>query len=99
VKPCEWCDNTFQPKVTYQVYCSPECRTEATKIKIAERYVANQRRKRLSKPKICAGGCGKKLSIYNDDVLCNACNINKKELDKQMKQLKGFMNGKNTTDE
>lgn len=98
MKPCEWCDNTFDPKVTYQVYCSPECRTEATKVKITERYVANQRKKRIAKPKLCAG-CNNKLSIYNDDTLCNSCTINKKELDKRLKELKGFMNGKNTTDE
>jgi hypothetical protein len=99
VKPCEWCDNTFKPNVSYQVYCSPECRTAATKIKIAERYVFNQRKKRQFNPKYCVGGCGTKLSIYNDSQFCDNCSINQKEVNKTLKEIKGFMNGKIQFDE
>ena len=94
MKPCEWCDNTFDPVVSYQVYCSPECRQDATKHKIAERYVTSQRLKRKNKPRLCAGGCGLTLSIYNDNGFCSNCNINDKEVNKRLKQLKGLMNGK-----
>ena len=99
MKPCEWCDNTFKPNVSYQVYCSPECRAAATKIKIAERYLHNQRKKRQLNPKKCAGGCGTTLSMYNDHTLCDNCYINQKEVGKVLKEIKGLMNGKIEFDE
>lgn len=91
MKPCEWCDNTFKPKVSYQIYCSTECREQATKQKIAERYIATQRERWKKKPRKCAGGCGTELSIYNTDGFCTKCFVNKKEVDKMMKKLKGII--------
>lgn len=38
------------------------------------------------------------LSIYNDDILCQACHVNPSDVAKTLKQIKGLMNGKNWTD-
>ena len=34
MKLCDKCNKGFTPKVTYQIYCSAECRASATKDKI-----------------------------------------------------------------
>lgn len=91
MKMCEHCDKEFKPKVTYQIYCSESCRDEATKIKIAERYQITRRQKRKNKKRICLGGCGQALSIYNDSGFCSNCNVHKKTVDKMLKQIKGFI--------
>jgi hypothetical protein len=91
VKLCEKCDNNFEPKVSYQIYCGDICREEATKIKIAERYQITRRQKRIGKKRLCIGGCGEKLSIYNDSGFCPNCNVNKKEVDQMLKQIKGYI--------
>ncbi len=90
MKLCERCDNHFEPKVSYQIYCGDVCREQATKIKIAERYQIVRRQRRKGKKRLCLGGCGEQLSIYNDSGFCPNCNVNKKEVDKMLKQLKGF---------
>lgn len=90
MKRCERCDKEFRPKVNYQIYCSETCRDEATKIKIAERYQVTRRQRRKGKKRICLGGCGQHLSIYNDSGFCSNCNISKKSVDKMLKQIKGF---------
>jgi hypothetical protein len=90
VKLCERCETHFIPKVSYQIYCGDDCREEATKIKIAERYQITRRQRRIGKKRLCLGGCKEQLSIYNDSGFCSNCNINKKEVDKMLKQLKGF---------
>ena len=72
------------------MYCGDVCREEATKIKIAERYQITRRQRRIGKKRKCIGGCNKQLSIYNDSGFCTDCNVNKKEVDKMLKQLKGF---------
>ncbi len=90
MKLCDRCDNHFTPKVSYQIYCSSECRDAATKDKIAERYQVTRRQKRIGKKRLCIGGCKEQLSIYNDSGFCYNCNINKKEVDKMLKQIKGF---------
>jgi len=90
VKRCDRCDKEFKPKVTYQIYCSDSCRQESTKIKIAERYQITRRQKRKGKKRMCLGGCGQQLSIYNDDGFCSNCNVSKKEVDKMLKQIKGY---------
>ena len=91
MKLCERCDTPFKPKVSYQIYCSNSCREEATKAKIAERYQITRRQKRKGKKRLCLGGCGEQLSIYNDAGFCSNCNVNKKEVDKMLKQIKGFI--------
>lgn len=90
MKSCERCDTKFKPKVTYQIYCSEECRDIATKDKIAERYQLTRRQKRIGKIRKCLGGCGVQLSIYNDSGFCSNCNVSKKAVDKMIKELKGY---------
>lgn len=90
MKSCERCDTKFKPKVTYQIYCSEECRDLSTKEKIAERYQLTRRQKRIGKLRKCLGGCGVQLSIYNDSGFCNNCNVSKKAVDKMLKQIKGY---------
>lgn len=90
MKSCDRCDTKFNPKVSYQIYCSNTCRDEATKEKIAERYLRTRRQKRIGKKRVCLGGCGVQLSIYNDDGFCANCNVSKKAVDKMLKQIKGY---------
>ena len=90
MKSCQRCDKKFTPKVSYQIYCSDACRDESTKEKIAERYLRIKRQKRIGKARLCLGGCGMKLSIYNDDGFCANCNVSKKAVDKMLKEIKGY---------
>ena len=89
MKHCRWCDHLFETKIAYQIYCSEECRDAATKEKIINRYATSKRQKRRNKIRLCAGGCGIQLSIYNDDPLCIECNVNPKDVNKALKQIKG----------
>lgn len=91
MKLCERCETPFKSKVSYQIYCGDICREQATKIKIAERYQITRRQRRKGKKRLCIGGCGEQLSIYNDSGFCPNCNVNKKEVDKMLKQIKGFI--------
>lgn len=91
MKLCERCDKRFQPKVSYQIYCSQECRDLATKDKIAERYQVSRRQKRIGKVRRCLGGCGVQLSIYNDSGFCSNCNVSQKAVEKMIKELKGII--------
>jgi hypothetical protein len=93
MKHCKWCDSTFTSTVSYQIYCSTVCRDEATKQNIANRYNTVRRQKRLGKVRKCKS-CGSDLSIYNDEPLCNDCVINPVDVKKALKQIKGYMNGK-----
>lgn len=77
--------------MTYQIYCSEQCRTEATKQKIAERYQITRRQKRIGKVRMCLGGCNTKLSIYNDSGFCANCNVSEKAVDKMIRELKGIV--------
>jgi hypothetical protein len=95
-KHCNWCDNTFETSISYQIYCSTTCRSFATKEKIAARYLLTRRSKRAGKERSCKS-CGSKLSIYNDDVLCQICVVNPKDVAEALKDIKGLMNGKNWT--
>lgn len=88
MKQCDWCNSQFESKVSYQVYCSIECREAATKEKIAERQKFLRRQKRSGKTRKCAGGCGTSLSIYNDDTVCAKCSVNIKEVNLKLKQIK-----------
>ena len=90
MKNCTWCASEFIPAVSYQVYCSKECRDLATKEKIAERYQASKRKVRATKERKCAGGCETYLSIYNDKNFCTSCMVNSKKVEKMLKELRGF---------
>ena len=84
------CEKHFKPKVSYQIYCSEECRDLATKDKIAERYQITKRQKRLGKIRKCLGGCEVQLSIYNDSGFCSNCNVSERAVTKMLKEVKGF---------
>lgn len=92
-KHCQWCDQQFDTTISYQIYCSPECREGATKEKIAQRYIHTRRAKRLEKPKLCKA-CGSVLSAYNDYDTCSKCIVNPIDVKKALKEIKGFTNGK-----
>tara|TARA_B110000503_G_scaffold84020_1_gene128081 strand:+ start:23228 stop:23518 length:291 start_codon:yes stop_codon:yes gene_type:complete len=92
-KHCQWCDHAFQTEITYQIYCSVECREAATKEKIAERYTKTKRKKRVKQDRKCTS-CAKPLSIYNDNEICEVCLIDPKEVKKALKDIKGLSNGK-----
>jgi methylphosphotriester-DNA--protein-cysteine methyltransferase len=93
IKPCDWCDNTFETDISYQIYCSPKCREQATKEKIALRYAATRRNNKNRKLRTCKD-CGTKLSVYNDDVLCQSCEIVPGNVLKALKDVKRLANGK-----
>jgi hypothetical protein len=93
MKNCNWCDNQFSGTVSYQIYCSVTCREQATKQKIATRYLYSRRQKRKGKDRKCKS-CDQQLSIYNDDALCNTCAINPKDVSKILKEIKDLSNGK-----
>jgi hypothetical protein len=92
-KHCSWCDTEFNSDISYQIYCSPTCREDATKQKIAERYIATRRQKRKGKERSCKQ-CGSQLSMYNDENLCVLCNVNPNSVQKALKEIKGKGNGK-----
>ena len=97
MKHCQWCDNAFETEISYKIYCSDSCRDSATRHNISLRYYKKKIEQRLKKPRKCLS-CGSVLSIYNDEKVCSACNINDKELEKLLKQMKGIANGKTELD-
>lgn len=92
-KHCDWCDSTFETSVSYQIYCSAECREFATKEKMAEKYAQNRRTKRVGKDRRCKS-CDSPLSVYNDDSLCVKCIVNPLEVKRAIKEIRGLSNGK-----
>ncbi|MEY4335072.1 MAG: hypothetical protein RLZZ196_3822 [Bacteroidota bacterium] len=96
-KHCQWCDNTFETKISYQIYCSPNCREMATKEKIVARYQVARRSRRVGKERNCRS-CGNSLSIYNDDTICQSCLTDPQDVLKALKEIKGIANGKTWTD-
>jgi len=93
VNSCRCCDNQFEPTVSYQIYCSSNCRDIATKEKIALRYLQSKRQKRKGKERSCKS-CSTPLSIYNDETICSACVINPEAVVKAIKKIKDKTNGK-----
>ena len=87
---CEWCSEDFSPRVTYQIYCSPECRVLATKEKISKKQQVAKIRNRFGKKRKCAGGCETIISIYNNNGFCGNCMVNKRKVDQMLKELKGL---------
>lgn len=93
MKHCQWCDTTFETNVSYQIYCSPECRDFATKEKISERYQIARISRRAGKIRNCKT-CNQRLSIYNDEQICSKCLINPNEVNNILKDIKRLSNGK-----
>jgi hypothetical protein len=90
-KRCEWCDNQFQTRINYQIYCSAECREAATKEKIAQNYLLRRTQKRVGKKRLCKS-CGSPLSVYNDSNICSSCHVNPSDVTKALKEIKGLLN-------
>lgn len=88
MKQCDWCNQQFKPSVSYQIYCSVECRDSATKEKIAERQKILRIQSRHGKTRKCQGGCGSRLSVYNESTLCTKCSVSIKEVNLKIKEIK-----------
>jgi hypothetical protein len=93
MKNCQWCDAPFETKISYKIYCSPECRELATKDKITQKYAQKRREKMMGKKRFCKS-CGSSLSAYNDDSICHACSVNPKDVARALKELKDIADGK-----
>lgn len=93
MKTCQWCDASFETNVSHQIYCSAECREQATKDKIAQRYSINRRKRMMGKKRHCKS-CGQILSAYNDDQICMTCVVNPKEVSLTLKMIKKMAEGK-----
>lgn len=93
MRHCNFCDKQFDQSVSYQIYCSVECRDLATKEKIAARYLQSKRAKRKGKVRPCKS-CSMPLSIYNDHQICNTCSVNPDAVAKALKKIKDKTNGK-----
>ena len=96
-KHCSWCDKQFQTKLSYQIYCSTECREQATKEKIAEKYLRDKVKKRIGKIRLCKS-CNKYLSIYTEESICNACLVNPDDIKNVLKDIREIMDGKTKLD-
>ena len=87
LKNCEWCGKDFDARVSYQVYCSPECRTTATKSNSTQRQRQKKAESRMGKDRRCAT-CEKPISIYNDETFCSICIGSKKDYKKFLRNIK-----------
>lgn len=87
---CVWCGDDFDSYSPQQIYCGSECREKASKEKILNRYQTEKIKKRIGKEKLCSGGCGTRLSIYNESGICDRCLVNKKRYNSFLKELKGL---------
>jgi uncharacterized Zn ribbon protein len=93
MKPCSKCNSQFKPKVSYQIYCSAECREEATREKIADRYQITKRSKRSAKGRTCKS-CKSRLSIYNDTIFCDNCTVDATDVNRALREIRGIANGR-----
>lgn len=66
------CGLLFEPKTHNQRYHTSECCRQATNNRIMENYYERKAR-RQGHLRICANGCGTKLSRYNDEKICGKC--------------------------
>jgi hypothetical protein len=92
-KHCSWCDKQFQSKLSYQIYCSAECREQATKEKIAEKYIKDKIKKRAGKVRLCKS-CNRQLSMYTEETICQSCEVNPDDVKDTLKEIKDILNGK-----
>jgi methylphosphotriester-DNA--protein-cysteine methyltransferase len=79
-RECGWCGDDFTAVKSNQIYCKTECTRRASNQKIIERYHA-KKAIRESTDRQCAE-CGKPLSKYNIETVCNPCQQSRKELDR-----------------
>lgn len=85
------CGREFEPNRHNQKFCSDDCCRRATNARLMEQYYARKAR-RQGQARLCANGCGTRLSRYNDGNLCGACERRKSE-DARKESLKelGFI--------
>jgi hypothetical protein len=84
---CRWCDKQYTAISRHQIYCSVECRNASTKDKLAERAKKAKMKRRMAKKRFCSG-CGCEMSIYNEGSICSSCTIDKKRVDKFLKDMR-----------
>jgi len=92
-KHCQWCDHSFESDISYQIYCSVECREQATREKISARYNHTRRVRRKGKARPCKS-CEKQLSIYNDGDLCENCLADPRDVKGALRDIRRLQNGK-----
>lgn len=87
---CAWCDTSFTKQHTQQIYCSVECRTEASK-ESARRYAKIAKYKaRVGKTRLCKS-CQTPLSVYNNHQMCSLCEIKDDLVRKALGNIKDFI--------
>lgn len=77
---CGWCGDLFIKRRPNMVYCKKECCNAATNQKLIEKY-HRDKSKRNQKDRKCLK-CDSKLSRYNQDDVCHACQIKESESEK-----------------
>ena len=87
---CAFCDAEFEPSTPKQIYHDESCRIQASRLKILERHRIKKIEKRQHKERLCAGGCGTRLSIYNDSQLCQQCLEHPKRIASVLKEIKEY---------
>lgn len=78
---CKYCGEEFVQRRHNMIYCSTICCRQATNKKIIEKYHSNKLKKSSINTRSCSE-CNKRLSKYNCNDICYACEINKKEQEK-----------------
>jgi hypothetical protein len=96
-KHCSWCDSQFKTALSYQIYCSAECREQATREKIAQKYLRDKVKKRAGKVRLCKT-CSKQLSMYTEETICQLCEVNPDDVKDALKEIKDILNGKTKLD-
>ena len=87
---CSWCDAYFDKQHPQQIYCSVECRGEASK-ESAKQYARVAKYKaRVGKKRLCKS-CKTPLSVYNDHPLCSVCEIKDDLVKRALKDIKRFI--------
>lgn len=79
VRTCDraGCGNEYVPRAYNQRYCCEECTRLATNKNIMDKYY-ERRAIKLGHVRHCKS-CGTKLSRYNPDAICGACQMAKVE--------------------
>lgn len=97
MRECAWCSSYFEPTTTYQIYCGRDCRKEATREKIKENGRRATIKKRQKTKRFCINDCGTRLSVYNDEKMCNKCKVNDTLVNKALNNIKDFFDYKDLT--
>lgn len=79
MKTCAYrdCEREFEPARHNQKYCTPQCCKDEMNSRAKDAY-REKRARRDGKYRECKV-CKTKLSKYNDDVVCGACEFKPRE--------------------